>query len=224
MEFKKERRAMVQDQLIARGIRDSRVLEAMAEVPRERFVPPERAAEAYADRPLPIGQGQTISQPYIVALMLELLGVRPSSKVLEIGTGTGYQAALLAALGAKVCSVERLPELARAAEERLRALGFSGVVIRVADGSLGWSEEAPFDGIVVSASAPRVPRELTDQLADGGTLLIPVGETFSQVLTVVQRRGGGIEARAACGCAFVPLVGARGWPEGEIQPEEWRGE
>lgn len=197
---------MVEDQLRARGIRDPGVLAAMAEVPRHLFVPPERRAEAYADSPVPIGAGQTISQPYIVALMLEQLRLRPGLKVLEIGTGSGYQTALLAQMGVKLFSIERVPELAERASERLERLGFRNACLRVADGSLGWPEEAPFDRVIVTACSPRLPEALGDQLAEGGILVCPIGEGFSQMLTVSEREGGRIRTRGICECVFVPLI------------------
>ncbi|MBI3322324.1 MAG: protein-L-isoaspartate(D-aspartate) O-methyltransferase [Candidatus Omnitrophica bacterium] len=201
---------MVEEQILARGVRDRRVLEAMAEVPRSLFVPAERRDEAYADSPLPIGAGQTISQPYIVALMLELLRLRPGHKVLEIGTGSGYQTALLARMEAKVFSMERIPELAEKAREKLERLGFGNAALRVGDGSLGWPEEAPFDRIIVTACSPEVPAALAEQLTEGGILVCPVGEGLSQTLTVTERADGRLRTRGICECVFVPLIGLHG--------------
>lgn len=201
---------MVSEQLAARGIRDERLLEAFRAVPRHLFVPPDHQAEAYEDHPLPIGEGQTISQPYIVAVMLEALRLKPGQKTLEIGVGSGYQVALLAWLGTQVRSVERIRPLAEAAAERFSRLGFSSVKIRVGDGSFGWPEEAPFEAIVVSAAFPRLPVRLISQLAEGGRMVVPVGEGLSQTLMQVERRGGRTETVPLCGCLFVPLVGEEG--------------
>lgn len=212
--FSRERAEMVERQLRRRGISNERVLAAMTLVPREEFVPPGLAARAYEDGPLPIGYGQTISQPYMVALMTQLLDPHEGSRVLEVGCGSGYQAAVLAALGAEVFSVERVPELARQAAERLERLGYP-VRVRVGDGTLGWPEEAPFDGIIVTAGAPEVPPSLLAQLADGGRLVIPVGPGAVQELVVVTRRGDEFERRGVCSCMFVPLVGKEGHPEEE---------
>src|SRR5262245_61724035 len=211
----KARASMVAQQLERRGIRDRRVLEAMGSVPREAFVPgmPDRAA--YDDRALPIERGQTISQPYIVARMTELLGVEPGDRVLEVGTGSGYQAAVLARLGARVVSIERHETLARAAAETLRALGIDGVAVRVGDGSRGDPDGAPWDGIVVTAAAPDVPAELREQLAIGGRLVIPVGGRWEQDLVVVERRSDTEWKEQSDGpVVFVPLVGEGGWREG----------
>lgn len=202
---------MVEDQLIRRGIQDTRLLEAFRRLPRERFVPKGFEGRAYEDRPLSIGEGQTISQPYIVALMLEQLKLAPGDHVLDIGTGSGYQAAVLAQMGIEVYSVERLPDLARVARQRLDGLGFSAVQIRVGDGSAGWPEQAPFQGIVVAASAPRIPAPLVQQLAPGGRMVLPVGEGISQMLIGVERTPQGLKREEICSCAFVPLVGRYGW-------------
>ncbi len=206
------RREMVDRQLRPRGIRDPRVLEAFLEVPRHRFVPASMAPYAYEDHPLSIGQGQTISQPYIVALMTRELQVRGGEKVLEVGTGSGYQAAILAHMGAEVFGVERLPALAERARTLLRELGYDGVRLDVGDGTLGLPREAPFDRIIVTAAAPEIPPSLKDQLADGGLLVIPVGESFSQVLLVIRREGDRFHTRNAGGVVFVKLKGKEGWP------------
>ena len=205
--FAIKRNRMVADQLAARGIRDPKVLEVMRKVPRHLFVSPEHRTEGYDDRPIPIGWGQTISQPYIVALMTEQLQVQPGSRILEVGTGSGYQAALLAELGATVYSIERIPELAEGAAQHLKAAGISTLQIRVGDGSKGWPEVAPFAGIVVAACAPHVPELLVEQLAENGRLVIPIGESLNQRLTVVQRLKDGLQTHEICGCVFVPLVG-----------------
>jgi protein-L-isoaspartate(D-aspartate) O-methyltransferase len=202
-----EREAMHADQLEARGVRDPRVLAAMRTVPRHLFVPPAQQAEAYADAPLSNGAGQTISQPYVVALMTEALAVRPGDHVLDVGTGSGYQAAVLAALGARVSAIEVRPELAAAARERFAALGLP-VELRVGDGALGWPERAPFDAIVVAAAAPRVPPALLQQLAPGGRLCLPLGAPDeAQELLLITRRGGDVfEQRRLGAVRFVPLT------------------
>lgn len=210
--FEGLRQRMVEDQLIRRGIRSPALLRAFGRLPRERFVPADRAEEAYEDRPVPIGVGQTLSQPYVVALMLEALKVEPGSRVLEVGTGSGYQTALLAEMGAEVYSIERIASLAALAASRLKALGSGDRVhIRVADGSGGWPEAAPFDGIVVSAAAPAVPEPLAEQLAEGGRMVLPVGPLPSQQLILVERVSGRPRQESLGGCAFVPLIGSHGY-------------
>ncbi len=205
---------MVSDQLERRGIRDPRVLRCMASVPRELFVPG-AAAFAYDDRALPIEAGQTISQPYIVARMTELLALDRGARVLEIGTGSGYQAAILACMGATVVSIERHAELAARARERLGQLGVSGVEVRVGDGSRGDVVGAPWDGIIVTAAAPSLPEALREQLAVGGRLVVPVGPRAQQDLVVVERRGEDEWTERSDGpVVFVPLVGEGGWQEG----------
>lgn len=203
---------MVAEQLVARGISDPRVLAVMGEVPRHLFVQEALARQAYMDNPLPIGEGQTISQPYMVALMTELLRVEPGMKVLEIGTGSGYQAAVLGRLGADVYTVERIPALCEAARDRLRGMGLFNVHVKLDDGTLGWPGAAPFDRIMVTAGGPEVPQPLVDQLAEGGRLVIPVGATRrSQSLVLVEKVGGEIRQSEICGVQFVDLVGAHGW-------------
>jgi len=203
------RSRMVVRQLAGRGVRDQRVLAAMRWVPREWFLPPHLSGDAYRDAPLPIGNGQTISQPYVVALMTERLQLRRRSRILEIGTGSGYQTAVLAYLAnaGKVYTIERLPDLLVEAEERLRRLGLS-VETRLGDGACGWPEEAPFDGIIVAAAAPRVPEPLTNQLAPGGRLVIPIGDLASQELVILERAGDGdrLVQQQAGGVRFVPLI------------------
>jgi len=203
--LQEKRNRMVAQQLLDRGIRDPKVLRAMAEIPRHLFVPPEEREEAYGDRPLPIGADQTISQPYIVALMTEQLRLRPETKVLEIGTGSGYQAAVLARLATQVYSVERIPELAAQAARRLESLGIRNVQTRVGDGSQGWPEAAPFNGIIVTACAAELPEPLTQQLAAGGRMVIPLGRGQQQTLMLIERRGDTLESHSICGCLFVPM-------------------
>ncbi len=207
----KLRLRMVEEQLRARGIRQERVLAAMAKVPRERFIAGADAAKAYGDYPLPIGAGQTISQPYIVAAMIEALDLRPEDRVLEVGTGTGYQAAILAELAAEVWTIERHVELADKARQILSEVGYVNVHIVQGDGSIGLPQQAPFDKILVAAAAPGIPDSLIQQLADGGRLVIPVGSRLEQQVQVVRKLGGEIIVNAHDPCRFVPLVGAEGW-------------
>lgn len=211
--FRELRLAMVERQLVRRGIRDERVLAAMRAVPRHRFVPEKLAQFAYDDRPLDIGLRQTISQPYIVALMTELLEPRHTDRVLEVGTGSGYQAAVLASLVSEVFSVERLPELADAARERLTALGYGNVVVRWSDGTCGWAGAAPYDGVVVTAAAPHMPSALEEQVAEGGRLVCPVGTRRAQRLVKLVREGGRFREIDSIDCVFVPLIGEDGWEE-----------
>ncbi len=211
-QMQKKRSEMVDGQIAARGIRDPRVLEAMRTVPRHLFVPATEAAFAYDDRPLPIGSGQTISQPYVVAFMAEQLRLTGKEKVLEIGTGSGYSTAILAALAAKVFSIEIRPELAREAKERLERLGVGNVELRAADGYRGWPEEAPFDAILVTAAPEKIPPPLLEQLAPSGRMVIPVG-AFYQELKVIKRQGGGYTEKSVLPVRFVPFVGeAEGGP------------
>lgn len=209
-----ETQAMLQQQIVARGLHDPRVLAAMAAVDRGAFVPEAMRVNAYEDRPLPIGQEQTISQPYMVACMTALLALRPGARVLEVGTGSGYQAAVLAQLAGSVITVERHAALADAARARLAALGYQNVVVHHADGTLGWPEGAPYDAILVTAGAPEVPAALLAQLAPGGTLVCPVGTRAEQRLVVVHQGEAGLEQHYDTRCLFVPLLGAQGWPVG----------
>jgi protein-L-isoaspartate(D-aspartate) O-methyltransferase len=204
---------MVREHIAARGVADERVLQAMREVPRHEFVPEHLRTQAYGDHALPIAGGQTISQPYVVARMTELLAVGPEHSVLEIGTGTGYQTAVLARLARVVYSLERVPELAREAIARMRALGCDNVKIQVFDGTVGWSDVGPFDRILVTAGAPRVPEPLLDQLAPGGRLLIPEGDRLGQRLVLYERTPEGIRRSSGEPVAFVPLIGRHGWKE-----------
>ena len=205
------RRRMLDRHLRQRGIRDGAVLEAFARTPRHRFVPPDLAARAYADHPVSIGHEQTISQPYIVALMLQELDITPEHRVLEIGTGSGYQTALLARLAGWVYAVELIDELARGARAILAELDVSNVTLAVRDGSAGWCEHAPFDRIICAAAAPDLPDPWAEQLADGGKIVAPVGGRFTQTLVVYDKHGGQLSRREVCGVRFVKLLGQHGW-------------
>jgi len=207
------RQRMVNEQLRERGIRNPRVLEAMSRIPRHLFVPFEYRAHAYSDGPLPIGHGQTISQPYIVALMTQMLRLKGSERVLEIGTGSGYQAAVLAYLAKEVHTVERLDYLAERAARVLDNIGFQNVFIHQGDGTLGWPPEAPYDRILVTAAAPIAPQTLLDQLEDGGRMIIPVGSRGGQHLEAWERQGPDFVHESVLPVAFVPLIGRHGWEE-----------
>jgi protein-L-isoaspartate(D-aspartate) O-methyltransferase len=215
-EFAEERRRMVDEQIAAHGGREERVLEAMRAVPRHRFCRAADRSAAYEDRPLPAECGQSISQPYIVAFMTERLAPRPGARILEVGTGTGYQAAVLSLLAGRVYSVEREPALAEAAGARLCALGITNVEIRVGDGTEGWAEHAPYDGIIVTAGAPAAPPPLFEQLADGGRLLAPVGGRSTQTLELWTRAGDDFSRTSLIPVVFVPLVGKHGWERGWV--------
>jgi len=198
---------MVKNQIQSRGIRDSKLLEVMDSIPRHRFAAGAGSDEAYGDYPLSIGHGQTISQPYMVALMTDELRLHGTERILEVGTGSGYQTAVLAELGAEVYTVELIPELARHAQKLLAELGYTNIRYRVGDGSRGWIEFAPYDCILVAAAAAEIPNALTHQLADNGTLVIPVGDARSyQILVIVRREGKQLDTRESIGCRFVPLV------------------
>ena len=199
---------------LRREISDDSVLKAMERVPRELFVPAESYAHAYDDIPLPIGEGQTISQTFIVGMMTQALRIDKSSKVLELGTGSGYQTAILAELAGQVVTVERLPKLSQSAEGILRSLGYNNISFHVAGKGLGWPDEAPYDAILVTAAAPKVPQALLDQLKVGGRLVIPVGARWEQSLLQVVKREGGTEVNHLTGCRFVPLIGEDAWEEG----------
>jgi len=207
------RRKMVERQLAPRGIRDKLVLEAMGEIPRELFVDEALRAQAYSDSALPIGHAQTISQPFIAARMTELIAADRSHRILEIGTGSGYQTALLARLAGSVHSIERVAALAEKARRNLELLGFDNVEIKVGDGTVGWPERAPFDRILVAAGSPEIPRSLLAQLAPQGRLLLPVGGESAQILTIVDATPEGFVSREDVSCVFVRLIGAEGWPE-----------
>ena len=209
--FEAMRERMVNEQLIPRGIVNKSVLDAFRKVPRERFITEEYLEHSYSDYPLPIGESQTISQPYMVALMTERLYLKGTERVLEIGTGSGYQMAILAEIAKDVYSVERFASLAENAKGVLDRLGYKNCHIKAGDGTLGWEECSPYDGIIVTAGAPGIPESLVKQLKDKGRLVIPIGRTFGQVLTVVQKEGKSVTASEVCGCVFVPLVGKEGW-------------
>lgn len=211
MDYSALREAMVRTQLIPRGIKDTRVLEVMSRVPRHIFVDSSIQNSAYDDMALPTADGQTISQPYMVAVMTELLELRGSEKILEIGTGSGYQAAILAELSREVYTVERFPDLADKAGERLAMLSYKNIFIKTGDGTLGWPEEAPFDRIIVTAGSPAVPEPLIEQLRSGGILIVPVGDRYSQRLLKIKQTGEGPIKEFHTPCVFVPLVGKFGW-------------
>ncbi len=212
-DFELARRRMVENQLIARGVRDPKVLGAMGKVRRERFTPPELRDSAYGDHPLPIGHDQTISQPYIVGYMTEALELTGEEKVLEIGTGSGYQAAVLAEIVKEVYTVERIAALSRGAREVLLELGYGNIFFKIHNGTHGWPEHAPFDAILVTAAAPEVPEPLIEQLKEGGHLVIPVGDRFSQDLIRATKSGGKAIREDLGGVRFVSLLGEHGWKE-----------
>jgi len=218
MDWERERERMVKIQIIGRGIKDERVIEAMLKVPRHLFVPKEMREHSYADTPLPIGEGQTISQPYIVALMTELLRIGPQSKVLEIGTGSGYQTAILAEIAKEVYTVEIVGSLHRRAVEILRSLGYTNVHVRCGDGYFGWEEHAPYDGIMVTAAPKKIPEPLIKQLKVGGRLVIPVGEFYQDLIVVTKTERGTIQ-ESVTGVRFVPMTG-----EAEREPEGMKRE
>lgn len=204
---------MVQNQIVARGVKDDRVLSAVEKIPRHLFVPEGVRTHAYDDRPLEIGEGQTISQPYMAAYMTQVLEVAPEDKVLEVGTGSGYQAAVLSVLSARVHTIERFPDLAQRAGHVLNRLACDNVCIHVGDGTLGYPEAAPYNAIIVTAGAPEVPEALKQQLAPGGRLVCPVGRRENQRLVRMRREGDTLVAEDLMGCLFVPLIGAHGWSE-----------
>lgn len=222
-EYAVVRERMVREQLEMRDVCDSRVLEAMRTVPRHEFVPEDSRNLAYADAPLPIGDGQTISQPYIVAFMTELLDIQATDRLLEVGTGSGYQAAVLSVLAGEVYTLERIERLATEARARLSRLGFSNVDVIESDGSGGYPEQAPFDGIIVTAAAPKAPTPLKAQLADGGRLVIPVGSREGQMLERWTRQGDRLKEERIAPVAFVPLLGEHGWPpDRQAETKKWR--
>ncbi|MFN3396384.1 MAG: protein-L-isoaspartate(D-aspartate) O-methyltransferase [Thermodesulfovibrionales bacterium] len=213
MDFQNLRDLMVDTQLIPRGIRDERVLKAMRKVPRHLFIDESQWFRAYDDMALPIGEGQTISQPYMVAIMTELLELKGYEKVLEIGTGSGYQAAILAELSKEVYTIERVQSLSERASMVLRSLDYDNVHLRVGDGTLGWPEEAPFDRVIITAACPEIPEPVINQLNEGGIVVAPVGERFSQVLLKVRKEAGKLNEEYHTPCVFVPLIGKYGWKD-----------
>ena len=217
-DFETARREMVARQIRNRGIRSERVLAVMESVPRHLFVPPGRVLEAYADEPLPIGEGQTISQPFMVAAMAEALSLTGGERVLEIGAGSGYQAAVLSLLARQIIAIEAVPALAAGARARLAQLGYANVLIEEGDGSRGWPAAAPYDAILVTAAAPSIPPPLVEQLAEGGRLVIPVGRADQQELFRVVKRDGRIAQQALYACRFVPLIGRHGWSQNLQEP------
>jgi protein-L-isoaspartate(D-aspartate) O-methyltransferase len=213
MNFDEARRLMVEEQLIPRGISNQLVLDAMRKVPRHKFVLKDLASAAYNDRALPIGEDQTISQPYMVAKMTELLGLKGGEKVLEVGSGSGYQAAVLAEVAGKVYSIEYSTILADRARKTLKEIGYNNIIIMSGDGTKGLEDKAQFNGIIVTAGAPAIPKPLMDQLADGGRLVIPVGDRHLQTLKIVTRTGNKMDISDSIDCVFVPLLGEFGWPK-----------
>lgn len=210
--FAKMRERMVEEQLVRRGIKDAEVLRAMRTVERHLFVPEAHRGSAYNDYPLPIGEGQTISQPYMVALMTDLLDISKEEKALEVGTGSGYQAAVLSELAKEVYTIEIIEPLGKSADERLKKLGYHNVHVRVGDGYAGWPEKAPFDGIVVTCACPEAPGPLVEQLAEGGKMVIPIGKTLSyQTLVLFEKKKGKLHRMDITGCVFVPLLGEHGY-------------
>jgi len=209
MNFAAARKLMVEQQLIPRGINEEKVLNAFLNVERHKFIPEELQASAYADYPLPIGEGQTISQPYIVALMTQCLKLNGNEKILEIGTGSGYQAAILSQLAKEIYTIERFPALIKGAHEVLAE--YNNIHTRVGDGTLGWPEEAPFDAIIITAASPKIPLPLTAQLKEDGRLILPLGDSFTQMLTLLKNKNGKLESIDICSCVFVPLVGKYGY-------------
>jgi len=212
-DFKLARERMVKNQLMARGIKDERVLQAMGKIPRHLFIQEALAGEAYNDHPVPIGEKQTISQPYIVALMTEALELKGSENTLEIGTGSGYQTAILAELSSRVYTIERIKSLLVKARKLLAKLGYNNILFKAFDGTLGWKEYAPFDAIMVTAGSPNVPEPLKEQLADNGRMIIPVGDRYTQELIKITRKGENFEQEDLGGCRFVNLIGVHGWKE-----------
>jgi protein-L-isoaspartate(D-aspartate) O-methyltransferase len=207
------RQRMVKNQLMPRGISDERVLEVMGKIPRHLFIEEALAGEAYNDHPVPIGEKQTISQPYIVALMTEALELKGDEHTLEIGTGSGYQTAILAELSSRVYTIERIKSLLVNARKLLAELGYSNILFKAFDGTLGWKEYAPFDAIMVTAGAPSLPGPVMDQLADNGRMIIPVGDRYTQELIKVIKKGESLEQENLGGCRFVNLIGVHGWPD-----------
>jgi len=213
IDYKQERSRMVDEQIAGRGVKDERVLAVMRKIPRHEFLPEAIRGMAYNDSALPLGEGQTMSQPYMVALMTELLGLKGAERVLEIGTGSGYQAAVLAELCQKVYTVERIKTIADKARATLDRLGYKSVAIKIYDGTYGWKEMAPYDAIIVTAGSPDIPAPLVEQLKEGGRLVIPVGDRYGQQLITVVKTVEGMITERSIPCVFVPLIGNHGWKE-----------
>jgi protein-L-isoaspartate(D-aspartate) O-methyltransferase len=211
MDFERTRELMVEEQLISRGVEDGRVTEVMRRIPRHLFVEEALWERAYEDHPLPIGEGQTISQPFMVGTMTQALALNGNERILEIGTGSGYQTAILAELSDQVFTIERFENLSKVAQENLRQLRYNNIVFRVGDGCLGWREFSPYDGILVTAGAPEVPKSLFDQMKDGGRMVVPIGGSKSQDLVLVRKIGNSMKHETICGCVFVPLIGRGAW-------------
>ena len=212
-DFRIAREKMVKDQLVARGIKDERVLQVMGKIPRHLFIEEALAGEAYNDHPVPIGEKQTISQPYIVALMTEALELKRDENTLEIGTGSGYQTAILAELSSRVYTIERIEFPLMNARKILAKLGYTNILFKIFDGTMGWREYAPFDTIMVTAGAPDLPKPLIDQLADNGRMVIPIGDRYSQELIKIIRKGKSLKQKNLGGCRFVNLIGIHGWQD-----------
>lgn len=212
-DFSLAREGMVKKQLIPRGIKDEKVLQVMGKIPRHLFIEEALTGEAYNDHPVPIGEKQTISQPYIVALMTEALELKGNEKTLEIGTGSGYQTAILAELSSRVFTIERIKSLLVNARKLLDQLGYSNILFKAFDGTMGWKEYAPFDAIIVTAGSPSLPKPLIDQLADNGRIIIPVGDRYSQELIKVTKKGKDLDQKSLGGCRFVNLIGVHGWSD-----------
>jgi len=208
-----QRRKMVEEQLVERGVKDLRVLEAMSRVPRHLFAQESLEHRSYGDTPLPIGENQTLSQPYIVGAMTEALGLKGEERVLEIGTGSGYQTAIIAELARQVFTIERLNNLSRKAQKLLEGLSYMNIVFKMFDGTYGWPDQAPFDAILITASAREIPESLIKQLGDGGRLVAPIGEADKQKLVLLTKSGDRVSRRDLCDCKFVPLIGKYGWSQ-----------
>ena len=208
-----QRRKMVEEQLVERGVKDLRLLEAMSRVPRHLFAQDSLQHRAYGDTPLPIGENQTLSQPYIVGAMTEALELKGEERVLEIGTGSGYQTAIIAELARQVFTIERLNNLSRKAQKILEGLNYMNIVFKMFDGTYGWPDQAPFDAILITASAREIPESLIKQLGDGGRLVAPIGETDKQKLVVLTKKGDGVSRKNLGDCKFVPLIGKYGWSQ-----------
>ena len=217
MDYTTARLRMVEEQLLRRDIKDERVLEVFKKIERHKFIPKDLITNAYADFPVPIGENQTISQPYIVALITEQLSLTGEEKILEIGTGSGYQTAILAELAKEVYSIERLEYLNKRAEIVLKELGYKNIKMKVDDGTLGWPEFAPFDRIIITAASPRIPLPLIEQLKENGKLILPLGESLGQVLTLVEKKKDKLESIRICGCVFVTLIGKYGYRDNKAE-------